>query len=60
MEIDLSMQYMQRRQFEDAVNVLKAFERKDPSLRAMAATNLSFIYFLEEVIVYISFELSLI
>lgn len=48
LEIDLSMQYMKKRQFEDAVNVLKAFERKNPSLRAMAATNLSFIYFLEE------------
>lgn len=48
LEIDLSMQYMKVRQFEDAVAVLKAFERKDPTLRAIAATNLSFIYFLEE------------
>jgi intraflagellar transport protein 88 len=48
LELDLSMQYMKKRQFEEAVGVLKAFERKDPSLRAMAATNLSFIYFLEE------------
>jgi len=46
-EIDLSMMYMKKRRFEDAINVLKAFERKDPSLRAIASTNLSFIYFLE-------------
>ena len=33
--------------FEDAIEVLKAFERKDTQMKAMAATNLSFIYFLE-------------
>ena len=48
LEIDLSMQFMKKRQFEEAVNVLKSFLRKDPSIQAMAATNLSFIYFLEE------------
>jgi intraflagellar transport protein 88 len=47
LEIDLAMAYMQKRRFEDAIDVLKGFERKEPSLRAMAATNLSFIYFLE-------------
>lgn len=46
-EIDLSMMYMKKRRFEDAITVLKNFERKDPSLRAIAGTNLSFIYFLE-------------
>ncbi|KAJ1429454.1 intraflagellar transport particle protein, partial [Ochromonadaceae sp. CCMP2298] len=46
-EIDLSMMYMKKRRFDDAINVLKAFERKDQSLRAIASTNLSFIYFLE-------------
>lgn len=46
-EIDLSMAYMKARRFEDAVTVLKAFERKDVALRAIASTNLSFIYFLE-------------
>ena len=30
-----------------AIEVLKAFEKKDPTLQAMAATNLSFLYFLE-------------
>jgi intraflagellar transport protein 88 len=46
-EIDLSMMYMKKRRFEDAITVLKAFERKDQELRAIASTNLSFIYFLE-------------
>lgn len=47
LEIDLSMAYMHQRRFEDAIEVLKGFERKDASLKAMASTNLSFIYFLE-------------
>lgn len=47
LEIDLAMEYMKKRKFEDAIDVLKSFEKKDPSLRAMAATNLSFLYFLE-------------
>lgn len=46
-EIDLSMVYMKKRRFDDAIQVLKAFERKDAPLRAIAGTNLSFIYFLE-------------
>jgi intraflagellar transport protein 88 len=46
-EIDLSMMYMKKRHFEEAISVLKNFERKDLSLRAIAGTNLSFIYFLE-------------
>ena len=47
LEIDMSMTYMNKRRFDDAIDLLKAFERKDSSLRATAATNLSFIYFLE-------------
>lgn len=46
-ELDMSMMYMKKRRFEDAIALLKSFERKDPSLRAIASTNLSFIYFLE-------------
>lgn len=46
-EIDLSMMFMKKRRYEDAVSVLKSFERKDRSLRAIGGTNLSFIYFLE-------------
>ena len=47
LEIDLAMMLMKSRRFEDAIDVLKSFEKKDASLRAIAATNLSFIYFLE-------------
>lgn len=47
LEIDLSMQHMKKRRFEDAVALLKGFEKKAVSLRTIAATNLSFIYFLE-------------
>jgi intraflagellar transport protein 88 len=47
LEIDLSMAYMRKKQFDEAIEILKAFEKKDMSLRAMAGTNLSFIYFLE-------------
>eukprot|EP00599_Poterioochromonas_sp_BG-1_P014444 CAMPEP_0173161308 /NCGR_PEP_ID=MMETSP1105-20130129/18511_1 /TAXON_ID=2985 /ORGANISM="Ochromonas sp., Strain BG-1" /LENGTH=828 /DNA_ID=CAMNT_0014080675 /DNA_START=41 /DNA_END=2524 /DNA_ORIENTATION=- len=46
-EIDLSMMYMKKRQFDEAITILKNFEKKDVSLRAIAGTNLSFIYFLE-------------
>eukprot|EP01035_Chromulina_nebulosa_P017104 gene17104-22618_t len=47
LEIDLAMVYMKDKKFDLAIDILKSFERKDVSLRAMAATNLSFIYFLE-------------
>jgi intraflagellar transport protein 88 len=46
-EIDLSMAYMKKRSFDEAITILKNFEKKDLSLRAIAGTNLSFIYFLE-------------
>lgn len=46
-EIDLAMVYMKKRRFDDSTKLLKEFEKKDASLRAIAATNLSFIYFLE-------------
>ena len=41
------MAFMKKRRFDDAIEVLKGFERKDTQMRAMAATNLAFIYFLE-------------
>ena len=47
LEIDMAMMFMKEKRFDDALEVLKSFERKDASLRAIAATNLSFIYFLE-------------
>eukprot|EP01031_Cornospumella_fuschlensis_P030084 gene30084-36335_t len=47
LELDLSMMHMKRRRFEDAITLLKSFEKKAVNLRTIAATNLSFIYFLE-------------
>mmetsp|Transcript_18116 Transcript_18116/g.51656 ORF Transcript_18116/g.51656 Transcript_18116/m.51656 type:complete len:833 (+) Transcript_18116:95-2593(+) len=47
LEIAKASYYMKRKEFDKAIAVLKTFERKDPSLMACAATNLSFLYFLE-------------
>eukprot|EP00953_Heterococcus_sp_UTEX-ZZ885_P004144 2737-Heterococcus_DN1.PRE.2 len=47
MEIEKALAHLRAKQFDKAIDRLKAFEKKDPPLRAMAATNLSFIYFLE-------------
>lgn len=48
LEIDMAIQYLKQKQFSQAIEVLKSFEKKDQQHRAMAATNLSFIYFLEQ------------
>jgi len=47
MEICKSLHYLRDKQFAQAIEVLKSFEKKDQSLKAMASTNLSFLYFLE-------------
>jgi len=47
MEICKALHYLRDKQFNKAIEVLKSFEKKDQSLKAMAATNLSFLYFLE-------------
>jgi len=46
-EIAKAIEYLKRKQFDKAIEVLKAFEKKDQHLKARAATNLSFLYFLE-------------
>lgn len=48
LEIDMALTHLKRREFESAIEGLKLFEKKDPEHRTMAATNLSFIYFLEQ------------
>lgn len=48
LEIDMSLMHLKRREFEKAIDMLKMFEKKDQEHRTMAATNLSFIYFLEQ------------
>jgi len=47
MEIGKSIEYLKDKKFDKAIEVLKAFEKKDQHLKAKAATNLSFLYFLE-------------
>jgi len=47
MSIDMGLQYLKKKEFEKAIELLKGFEKKDQGMKAMAATNLSFIYFLE-------------
>lgn len=46
-QIIRAVSYMQSRSFERAIDELKAFEKRDTILKAKAATNLSFLYFLE-------------
>merc|ERR1719502_593673 len=47
LEIEKALCHLKNKEFDKAIDVLKAFEKKDQHLRAMASTNLSFIYFLE-------------
>merc|ERR1719401_1871614 len=47
LEIAKASYFLRRKEFDKAITVLKKFERKEPSLMACAATNLSFLYFLE-------------
>jgi len=47
LEIAKASFFLKRKEFDQAITVLKKFERKEPSLMACAATNLSFLYFLE-------------
>jgi intraflagellar transport protein 88 len=47
MEIAKALYFMRSRQFEQAIETLKSYEKKEQQLVAYAATNLSFIYFHE-------------
>ena len=42
-----ALNYLKFKRFKEAIDGLKAFEKKDKVLRANAATNLSYLYFLE-------------
>merc|ERR1719238_830441 len=48
MEIAKALALLKAKKYAQAITVLKSFEKKDPPLQAMAATNLSFLYFLEK------------
>lgn len=47
LEISKASYFLRYKEFDQAISVLKKFEKKEPSLMACAATNLSFLYFLE-------------
>jgi intraflagellar transport protein 88 len=47
MEIAKAVAFLKLRDFPAAIDTLKAFEKKDHALMAQAATNLSFVYFVQ-------------
>eukprot|EP00842_Homolaphlyctis_polyrhiza_P000412 jgi/Hompol1/1371/HPOL_005581-RA len=47
LEIAKSIQYLKTKDFTQAIESLKTFEKKDAKLVGTAATNLSFLYYLE-------------
>jgi intraflagellar transport protein 88 len=47
MEIMKATEYLNAKQFEQAIDLLKTFEKKETDMKAKAATNLAFLYFLE-------------
>ncbi|CAN7982887.1 unnamed protein product [Ixodes pacificus] len=47
LEISKAVAYLRKREFNQAIETLKAFEKKDTKVASTAATNLSFLYFLQ-------------
>jgi intraflagellar transport protein 88 len=47
LQICKALQYLRRKNFSRAIEELKAFEKRDASLKAKAANNLAFLYLLE-------------
>jgi len=47
LEMCKSLNYLKYKKFKEAIDGLKAFEKKDKVLRSRAATNLAYLYFLE-------------
>uniref|UniRef100_A0A3Q3XBH9 Uncharacterized protein n=1 Tax=Mola mola TaxID=94237 RepID=A0A3Q3XBH9_MOLML len=48
LEINKAITYLRQKDFNQAVETLKTFEKKDSRVKSIAATNLSFLYFLEK------------
>jgi intraflagellar transport protein 88 len=46
--IHKAVQYMKQRNFDQAIEVFKSFEKKDKAMMARVATNISFLYFIEK------------
>ncbi|XP_064628608.1 intraflagellar transport protein 88 homolog isoform X2 [Lineus longissimus] len=47
LEIDKAIMYLKQKDFNQAIDTLKSFEKKDTKVASAAATNLSFLYLLE-------------
>jgi intraflagellar transport protein 88 len=47
LEMCKGLNYLKFKKYKEAIDCLKSFEKKDKVLRARAATNLSYLYFLE-------------
>ncbi|KAM4700279.1 intraflagellar transport protein 88 homolog isoform 2-T2 [Discoglossus pictus] len=47
LEINKAITYLRQKDFNQAVETLKMFEKKDSRVKSAAATNLSFLFFLE-------------
>ncbi|XP_075054953.1 intraflagellar transport protein 88 homolog isoform X2 [Mixophyes fleayi] len=47
LEINKAITYLRQKNFSQAVETLKMFEKKDSRVKSAAATNLSFLFFLE-------------
>ncbi|XP_059145083.1 intraflagellar transport protein 88 homolog isoform X2 [Physella acuta] len=47
LEIDKAIMFLKQKNFQQAIETLKSFEKKDSKVASTAATNLSFLYFLE-------------
>ncbi|KAL3319078.1 Intraflagellar transport protein 88 [Cichlidogyrus casuarinus] len=47
LEIDKAVMFLKQREFQAAIQILKSFQKKDYRIACTAATNLSFLYFLE-------------
>ncbi|ETE73657.1 Intraflagellar transport protein 88-like protein [Ophiophagus hannah] len=48
LEINKAITYLRQKDFNQAVDTLKMFEKKDSRVKSAAATNLSFLYFLRK------------
>ena len=47
LEINKAVMYLRQKDFQNAVDTLKAFEKQEAKVASTAATNLSFLYFLQ-------------
>ncbi|KAK8721074.1 hypothetical protein OTU49_012940 [Cherax quadricarinatus] len=47
LEINKAVMFLRQKNFKDAVDTLKMFEKKETKVASTAATNLSFLYFLQ-------------